>query len=251
MGETEKRVPTGIVGLDEMLRGGFIQGSTVLVRGAPGTGKTAMGLQYLVHGAQQWGEGGLLISFEEFPQSIHRDAASLGWDLTALEKSGKLHLLFTSPQVLLSNLEIPSSPLNELLMTGQIQRVVVDSVTHFQRITRDPHDLRRIYNSLVNALRREGVTSLLLGEEKRTTHLRADRGRLSFIVDAIILLRYVEIESAIQRAMVVLKMRGSDHDKEIRRYEIRQGGLVVLEPFKEQEGLLTGIPHRIAAPARR
>ena len=78
------RVATGIAGLDEMLSGGFIPGSAILLRGAPGTGKTTLALQYLLHGARN-GEPGLLISFEEFPQSLHRDAASLGWDLNELE----------------------------------------------------------------------------------------------------------------------------------------------------------------------
>ena len=77
------RTSTGIMGLDEMLRGGLPSGSTVLIQGAPGVGKTTFGLQFLYHGATKANEAGLLVTFEEFPESIYRDALNLGWDLRA------------------------------------------------------------------------------------------------------------------------------------------------------------------------
>ncbi|HIE38861.1 MAG TPA: ATPase [Anaerolineales bacterium] len=241
---SQARVSTGVVGLDEMLHGGFLPGSMVLVRGAPGTGKTSLGMQFLIHGATRQGETGLLITFEEFPASLYRDAASLGWDLEPLEREGKLHLLFASPEVFLEGLEMPDSPLNRLLQEGDVRRLVLDSITHFNRLASDPHELRHIYTRVANGLRREGVTGLLLGEEGRREATRTDRGGLSFIADSILLLRYLEVESTIQRAIVVLKMRGSDHAKEIRRFEIRRGGLVVGEAFEGRQGLLSGISYR-------
>jgi circadian clock protein KaiC len=239
------RVPTGIKGLDEMLFGGFLEGSAVLVRGAPGTGKTSLAMQYLVHGATEQDEKGLLISFEEFPQSLHRDARSLGWDLEGLQKEGKLHLLFTSPEVLLTSLETPTSRLSQLLLDNDIRRVAVDSVSHFRRLTGDAQELRKRYNTLVNALRREGVTAVLTSEESRAHPAREERGRLSYMIDVIVLLRFVEIDSAIQRCIVVLKMRGSDHVKEIRRYKIERGGIQVIGVFEGREAILTGSPYRV------
>jgi len=241
----KSRVETGIAGLDKMLSGGFVQGSANLVRGAPGTGKTVLALQVLLHGAER-GEAGLLISFEEFPQSLQNDAQSLGWDLHPWQERGLLHLYFTSPQVLLKSLEAPAGPLSDLLLEKNIKRVVLDSVTHFTRITNDQLQLRDIYNRLINALKREGVTSMLLAEEGRMEAQRTERGALSFVVDSILLLRYVEVESAIQRAIAVMKMRGSDHVKEIRRYEIGRGGFVVTGPFEGRESILTGISHRVS-----
>jgi circadian clock protein KaiC len=104
--------------------------------------------------------------------------------------------------------------------------------------------LRAIYTSVVNGLRREGITAMLLGEKGRVDYRYAFKGGLSFLVDSIILLRYVEIESTMQRAIVVLKMRGSNHVKEIRRYEIGTGGLKVLGVFEGREGILSGMPYR-------
>lgn len=239
------RVTTGIEGFDEMLGGGFLPGSLVLVRGAPGTGKTSLALQFLIHGATACDEPGLLISFEEFPNSFYRDAESLGWDLRAIEESGRLHLMFTSPEVFLASLESPDSRLNHLIREAGIQRLVLDSVSHFDRLTGDPQELRHLYTSVANGLRRERVTAVLLGEESRSMYSRAFKGGISFIVDAIVMLRYVEIESAMQRAITVLKMRGSNHAKEIRRYEIRPGGIQVLDVFAGRAGLLSGSPHRI------
>lgn len=240
----DKRVTTGVKGLDEMLGGGLLPGSMVLVRGAPGAGKTSLALQFLINGAAKHNEPGLLISFEEFPSSLHRDAEALGWNLKELEASGKLHLMFTSPEVFLASLETPDSRLNQLILEANIRRLVLDSVSHFHRLTDDAQELRRIYTSVANGLRREGVTAMLLGEEGRADYQRAFKGGLSFIVDTIIMLRYVEIESAMQRAIVVLKMRGSDHAKEICRYEIGPGGLTVLDAFEGREGLLSGTSHR-------
>ncbi len=111
--------------------------------------------------------------------------------------------------------------------------------------------MRKIYNALTNAFKREGMTALLLGEESRADYDRQERGRLLFVVDTIILLRYIEIDSAIQRAILVLKMRGSEHTKEIRRYEIQTGGLKITGVFKGREAILSGTPRQTSAGSLR
>lgn len=238
----DERLGTGSGGLDNMVGGGFLPGSMVLVRGAPGTGKTSLALQYLIRGARE-NQAGLFVSFEEFPQSLYRDARSLGWDLRDAEEKGLLHLMFTSPEVFLAGLEPPGSHLNSVIRERNVRRLVVDSVSHFDRLTDDSQELRSLYTRAVNGLRREEVTAMLLGEESRSSYGQAFQGGLSFLVDAIILMRYVEIDSAMQRAMLVLKMRGSEHAKEIRRYVVETGGLRMLDIFEGREGLLSGTPH--------
>jgi circadian clock protein KaiC len=241
-----QRLTTGISGLDTMLGGGLIEGSATLVSGAPGVGKTTLGLQYLVTGANL-GQPGLLVTFEEFPFTLIRDAKAMGWDLRALEADGKLRLLFTSPEVFLKSLQSPDSPLSETLHAVAPQRTVVDSMAHFQRLTSDPVELRHIYNTLVNALKREGMTSLLLDEAARLLGPQYRyAGALPFLVDALILMRYVEVDSSMQRAVAVLKMRGSAHAREIRSFSVGQNGVEVGEPFSGQEGILSGSPHRVA-----
>lgn len=241
----DARVPTGIPNFDAMIGGGFVPQAAVLLRGAPGTGKTTFGLQYLLEGVR-CGEPGLFISFEEFPQSLYRDAASLGWDLKAHEATGALRLLFTSPEVLLQSLATPESRLIRALQEGAVRRVVLDSLTHFTQQIADDHALRRTYHRVISALRREGVTALYLGEEMRSDFTSQERGRLSFVVDSLILLRYLEIDSAIQRALVVLKMRSSAHDTAIHSYSIGPQGIVVGPPLQGKSGLLSGLAqHRL------
>jgi circadian clock protein KaiC len=226
-----------------MLYGGFLPNSVIKIRGAPGTGKTSLALQFLLKGIQM-GEAGLFITFEEFPHSLYRDAASLGWDLHTPEREGMLRLVFTSPSVFLQSLQDPSSSIHKYLRQSDVRRAVLDSATHFNRLTNNQVEMRRIYTNVVNSLRRENITALLLSEEKRSEYRRTDRGGLSFLVDGIILLRYVEIDAAIRRAIVILKMRGSDHDRAIRDYHIEEGGLVVGDIFEQRGAILSGIAHR-------
>jgi circadian clock protein KaiC len=240
-----KRVKTGIVGLDEMLSGGLLEGSITLVRGAPGTGKTTLGMQFLYSGITAEDERGLLVSFEEFPFSLHRDALSFGWDLRKLEKEEKLRLIFTSPRIFLSSLQSPASPLNRTIQEWDVRRVVLDSISHFTRVTRDPIELREIYNNVINGLKREGITAILTSEDSGASLSTEERGRLSFVVGNVILMRYVEIDSAMQRAILVLKTRGSDHAKEIRRFELREGGIAVGTRFEGREALLSGSPRSV------
>jgi len=239
-----RRAPLGIPGLDQMLQGGLISGSIALVQGAPGTGKTTIGMQFLHHGATQEEESGLLVTFEQFPHTLYRDALVHGWNLRELEQETRLRVVFTSPQVFLSSLQSPISPINSAIRDMNVKRAVIDSVTHFQTLTRNPVELRAFHNYLINGLRREGITSLLLAEDSGPDFVRGDRGRLAFVVDSVFLLRYVEIDSVMQRAVAVLKTRGSDHDPLIRRFEIQRGGMVVQEPFEHRQGLLSGISSR-------
>lgn len=241
-----KRLSFGSADLDQMVGGGLLAGSACLISGAPGVGKTTLGLQFLIAGIKA-GQPGLLVSFEEFPASLIRDALPLGWDLKSLEKDGLLRILFTSPEVFLGSLKAPDNPLAPMLNTLAPERVVIDSAAHFQRMTSDPLELRDTYNTLVNALKREGLTSLLLDEAINV--LDVQRGRMAslpFLVDTVMLLRYVEVDSSVQRAIAVMKMRGSAHQKEIRRFEIQKGGLKLKEPFTGREGILSGATHRIA-----
>ncbi len=227
--------------------GGLIKGSTTLISGAPGIGKTTLGIQFLMAGLKT-GETGLLVSFEEFPKSLTRDALQLGWDLKTLEKEGKLGIIFTSPALFLESLKAgPNGPLAGKMQNLAPSRVVIDSASHFQRLTTHPVELRQIYNTLVNALKRQDMTSLLLDEAVKVLERQEGRmASLPFLVDTVLLMQYVEVDSAIQRAIAVMKMRGSAHQKEIRRFHIQPGGIILEGPFTGREGILAGMPHRTA-----
>lgn len=234
------RAPTGCQGLDRMLGGGLVEGYCAVVEGSPGTGKTTLGLQFLVEGCLR-GEAGLAITFEEFPEQYYENALQLGWDLRDLEAQGLLKVQFSDPLTFLQGLQDLDGHITELVDGMGAKRLLIDSVSHFERLTEDAQTLRRIETDLVHALKREGLTSILL---KENPHVLGgwDRGdnRVAFIADALILLRYIELESEIKRGVVVLKLRGSDHEKEIRQYTIREKGLVVGDVFTGVAGLFIG-----------
>jgi len=241
-----ERVKTGVPGLDEMLLGGFLYQTANLVEGAPGTGKTTLGMQFIYHGIVACGEPGLILTFEEFPQQYYNDAASFGWDFHQMEREGKLRVVMTSPEVSKADLEQVGGRIERLVQEIGARRVLVDSLSHFERLGEDPADLRSIIYGFVNALKREGLTAVLTRESVALLGEAAGMDdAFAFLVDSYILLRYVEIESAVRKALLVLKMRGSDHDKGIRQFEITSRGIEVRAPFEGQEGIMSGNPRRM------
>jgi circadian clock protein KaiC len=241
-----ERVATGIPGLDEMLSGGLLPQTANLVEGAPGTGKTTLGMQFIYHGIVACGEPGLILTFEEFPQQYYEDAASFGWDFRRMEREGKLRVVMTSPEVSKADLEQVGGRIEKLVQEIGAKRILVDSISHFERLGESPPELRAVVYGFVNALKREGLTAVLtrestalLGEAEEAEDV------LAFLVDSYTLLRYVEIESAVHKALLVLKMRGSDHDKGIRQFEITSRGIEVRAPFEGREGIMSGSPRRM------
>jgi len=244
-GRSEKmRLRTGIHELDHMVCGGFLPGDAVLLAGGAGTGKTTLALQHLVNGATEFGENGIYVTFEQLPDQIYRDSQSLGWDIRKLEDEDKFRLICTSPNILLEDSgreNILSEPIKEI----QAQRIVVDSLSHLAMYT-GHDDLRRELYRLIMLLKAKGLSSLLIWESSDSPDQSkaSPDGGISFLVDAIVSLKQVEIESTVRKALVVWKMRGSDHDKRLRQYEITSQGIEVSAPFSNYEGLLTGSPRR-------
>ncbi|HEC33230.1 MAG TPA: ATPase [Chloroflexi bacterium] len=242
-----ERVKTGIPGLDEMLRGGLLPQTATLVEGAPGSGKTTFGMQFIHHGIVAHNEPGIILTFEQFPSQYYRDAANFGWDFRQLEEGGRLRIIMTSPEVSRAYLESAGGQIEELARQMGARRILVDSLSHFERLAEDPVQLRQMVYGFINGLKREGLTAVLtrespalLGEVERYEE------SVPFVVDTYILLRYVEMESTIHKALLVLKMRGSDHDKDIRQFAITAKGIEVQSKFEGREGIMSGSPRRMA-----
>ncbi len=239
-----ERVLSGCKQLDEMLHGGFLKGSATLLEGAAGTGKTTLGIQFLIDGMKQ-GESTLVVTFEEFPEQYYDCAMELGWDLRKYEEEGLLDIIFTTPSAFMEMVDDNDPKLSSIIEEKNITRAVVDSVTHLEKLAEDAGDLRHLETDLVNFFKREEITTILLKENPNILGgWKITRNKISFIVDSYILLRYLELDSEIKRALMVLKMRGSDHQKEIREYNIEQNGMVIGKPFDGISGIFlgTGMP---------
>jgi len=241
----DERVKTHIKGLDEMLEGGFLPETANLVEGPPGTGKTTLGMQFIYNGIRIHDEPGLILTFEEFPQQYYRDAESFGWDFRRLEREGKLRVIMTSPAVSRTDLETVGGTIETLARETGARRILVDSISHFDQLTEDPIEFRAIVYGFINALKREGLTSILTRESQVLLGGEEDQSSIAYVVDSYVMLRYVEIESAMRKALLVLKLRGSDHAKDIRQFEITNQGIEIRSRFEGQEGIMSGSPRRM------
>src|SRR5213593_1762379 len=121
-------VKTGIEGLDDILAGGLLRGSIVLVEGAAGTGKTTLGLEFIYRGSTEFGEPGLIVLFEISPDKLVRDAALFGWDLTELERQGRLKIVFTTRQVFQQEIQQADSLLLDDAASIGARRIFVDGL---------------------------------------------------------------------------------------------------------------------------
>lgn len=241
-----ERVKTGIPELDDMLRGGFMKGDSVMVAGSAGTGKTTLALQYLVNGITTNAESGIYVTFEQLPDQIYRDAKNFGWNLRKMEEAGKLKLVCTSPNLLLEA-EGGEHILDEPVKEIQPQRMVIDSLSHLAMYV-DERELRKEAYRLIMYLKTKGLSSLLTWESPQMIgqSFSITEVGLSFLVDCIVLLKPVEIESSMRKALAILKMRGSDHDKRLREFNITSQGIKLSSPFSDYEGVITGSPRRVA-----
>lgn len=238
----EGRLKSGIVGLDQMLGGGFLRARPILIAGGAGTGKSIFGMHFVYEGAKN-GEPGLIFSYDTVPEELISDAQKIGMDFQMLIDKNLLKIIYTSP--------VESCPDEHAFMIKQAvkeinaKRVVFDSISDLESAIPDPIKVRDYVSSLIAFFRSVGVSSLFTLESPRLTgDVQISEKGVSFVVNTIIFLRYVEIGSEMRKALSVLKMRGSDHDKEIREFEITEKGIKVKLPFKKYEGLMSGSPRK-------
>lgn len=244
-GSTENRVTSGNAELDSLCGGGFFRDSIVLVSGATGTGKTLLVTEFLAGGITR-GEKSLMLAFEESRDQLHRNARGWGYDFDRAEADGLLKVVSTYPEV--ATLEDHLVEMKRVIDAYQPDRIAIDSLSALERVgtTKAFREFLIGLTSYVKAKQTIGLftaaTDAMLGGSSVTeTHI-------STLTDSIIVLRYVEVFGAVKRAVTVLKMRGSDHDRDIREYRIDGTGLHVGEPFRTVAGILSGnvvnlVPH--------
>jgi circadian clock protein KaiC len=253
-----RRSVIGVDALDTLLGGGIFDGSTTMVVGLSGVGKTVLGTQILREGALRQGKRGLLISLDEHPAQIVRNAATIGLDLQAQIDEGTIHVLFDSPQEL--DIDSHFAKIVRTIEEHDIQRMIIDGMSSYSTALIDQNVYRDFFHALVAYSKHRLMTTFFNYENPEFLGLSSFMPDfpVSSIVDNIILLSLVEINSTLRRCLTVVKARGSRHEFDSREYVIGQGGISLL-PFDEKvakslplssySGILSRAPSRLPATA--
>jgi len=215
-----ERVSTGVEGLDGMIGGGLWSGSTTLLVGPTGSGKTTVGLQFALEGVRR-GEPALYVHFQENPSQLRRAIDGLGTSAEQLIAAG-LTLRYESPV----ELQIDSIIVDifERIKGGTVRRVVVDAIGDLVTAASDPQRLHDYLYALVQHFTVHNVTSMLTFESDGGNSDVIDFGhRFSYISDNVLSLGLGGKERT-KRTMRIVKTRNSDHDPNVRELSIRAGG---------------------------
>jgi|YelNatPaOPRAMG01_1025707.scaffolds.fasta_scaffold06517_6 KaiC/GvpD/RAD55 family RecA-like ATPase len=223
-----ERTPSGIKGLDTLLKGGFPKYSTILISGTPGTGKTILSIQFLVNGALNYKEKGVYISLEEDVNRIKKYMyTTFGWPLEQLQKKGKLILVKSD----IYDFEVFKNLIETNVEKIGAERIVIDPLTVISLFFEKPLDIRRSLLDLDKLLKRLNCTTLLTCEIPEGTNAISSFGIEEFTCDGIILLSYFPGLSP--RGITIRKMRATDHATEIYPFEIKSGKGIVVYPTEK------------------
>lgn len=212
-----ERVKTGISGLDKLIQGGFVKGSSVLISGETGAGKTLFCLQYLLEGLKN-NEPGVYITLEESAEEIKKDALVFGWDFEKYEKKGIFKIIEKN---VFEDTNLEFFEIDEL----KAKRVVIDSISLLSLIIEDKASMRNKLRVLIKSLKERDITVLLTSEIVGEGLSRL--GVEEFLADGVIVLRFTPIGTEAGRSLFVRKMRRTKHSEDIHPIEIRKQGIKV------------------------
>ena len=251
-----KRSLIGCAPLDALIGGGIFDGSTTMVVGISGAGKTVLGVQLLLEGALKQGKRGLLVSLDEHPAQILRNAETLGLNLKGQVDTGMIRVLYDSPQEL--EIDAHFDRIIRTIEEYKIERLLIDGMTSYSSALGDQGLYRDFIHSLVAYSKHHLMTTFFNYENPElfgVTHYMPDFA-ISSIVDNLILMNFVELGTSLRRAITVAKARGSEHQFVTREFTIGPGGISLLPmeegkalpvlPFQSYYGLLSRAPTRLS-----
>jgi circadian clock protein KaiC len=228
-----------------MLGGGAFEGDSILITGPSGTGKSALATQFIAEGLGH-GEPGIIAIFEERPEGYLSRAGSFGLMLKEANEKGSLEILYLRP-LDLSVDETMQVILDAIDRLGA-KRLVIDSLVGFEMALAPNFraDFRESLYRMIGALTGAGVTVLSTVEVEDTFNaLSFSHYAISFLTDDIIRMRYVEINGQLRKVLMVIKMRGGNHSKDIREYVINDTGVIILPPRETgYDKMSSGLPQQ-------
>jgi circadian clock protein KaiC len=241
-----ERISTGIADLDVMLAGGVYRGSTILVSGTAGAGKSSIAA-HVAKAACERGERCLLFAYEESPQQIMRNMRTIGIDLAPYVRKGLLHCISARPTTF--GLEMHLATIHKAIRDYSPRVLIVDPITNFFSIA-DPREVKAMLMRLVDFLKTQQITAVLTSLTSGGHALEATEAGISSLIDTWLLLRDIESNGERNRAMYVLKSRGTAHSNQLREFVLTSNGVKLIEPYLGPEGVLTG-SSRVAQEAKQ
>jgi KaiC/GvpD/RAD55 family RecA-like ATPase len=239
-----ERVPTGILGLDELMEGGLPKGRSTVICGGPGTGKTIFAIQFLYNGAKKFNERGIFVTLADDLDSVKKEMWRFGWNLDELKKQGKLTLLDLSNLVYLSReafrkaafkadetkltMEAVLEPIRNVASKGE--RIAVDCLTSLSVQQPDIAERRREIAHLFKSIYEIGCTCLITSETQfGTSNIFSPKEFTveEYLAQGVIVLRDVVRENQLTRTIQITKMRGTAQDLQPRPYHITNQGIKV------------------------
>jgi circadian clock protein KaiC len=228
------RIPTGTPDLDAMLHGGLPQGHVALVVGPTGAGKTILGTRFLQEGARR-GEKGVVMLFEKATARL-RNA-----EMAQMVKHGDITVIDSRSLDL--SIEELLDDMNRAIERTGATRVVIDSLSEMGLYLAPEFriDLRLAVFRVLSSLAHRGVSVLVtIGQDDQFTEMRFSRDEMAFLVDAVIALRYVEMQGRLSKVITVVKVRGSPHSIDLREYRITDRGIEIEPHAVTQVGVMNG-----------
>ena len=237
---SENRLSSNIPELDELLGGGLERGTSTLVVGAAGTGKSSLAAQFAVANAERGGKAALFI-FDESRNTLMSRMAGLGIDLQGHVDAGLVAVRQVDPAELTPG-EFAHA-IREQVESHGASVIVIDSLNGYLNAMPGERYLTIHLHEMLMYLGQRGVATILIGAHQgligtqMVTPIDA-----SYLADAVILMRYFEAEGEVRQAISVVKKRGGEHERTIREFRLESGGLLLGPPLKQFRGVLTGVP---------
>lgn len=239
---SRERMPSGLAGLDKLIGGGLERGTSTLIQGAAGTGKSTVTALFCVHAAER-GEHSALFIFDESPNTLFSRLDGLGIPLRKHVDAGLISVQPVDPAEF-SPGELVHA-IRKAVEEKNAKIVVIDSLNGYLNSMPDEKFLIVQLHELLTYLGQRGVASVLVAAQhglmgsQMTSPVDA-----SYLADAVILMRYFEAEGEVRQAISVVKMRGGAHERSIREFTMKGGSVSIGEPLRDYRGVLTGVPEK-------
>jgi circadian clock protein KaiC len=234
------KLASSVTELDTLLGGGLEEGTSTLIVGGAGTGKSTIAAQFCVAAAKR-GQKAIVFMFDESPNTLFSRGKSLGIDIEHQVDAGMVKLVQVDPAEL-SPGEL-SSLIRESVEVDGVKIVVIDSLNGYLNAMPEERFLTIQLHEVLMYLSEMSVASLLIGAHHGVIGAQMTAPvDASYLADAVILLRYFESRGEVRQAISVVKKRGSVHERTIREFRMADGKITVGEPLRHFRGVLTGVP---------